>query len=91
MRYELAKNWKEEEVKEKARRVVRFVRRIKKDLVKSKQSNLVRFMGKKRYFVSIILKKDFKSVSLKRRKVRIGLIISFNLLNSKFKTENKEG
>jgi len=46
---------------------------------------------KKRYFVSIILKKDFKSVSLKRRKVRIGLIISFNLLNSKFKTENKEG
>jgi hypothetical protein len=40
---------------------------------------------KKQYFVSIILKKDFKRVSLKTRKVRIGLIILFNLLNSKFK------
>jgi len=43
----------------------------------------------KRYFVLIILKKDFKCESLKRRKVRIGLIIFFNLLNSKFKTENE--
>jgi hypothetical protein len=46
-------------------------------------------MKKKRYFVSIILKKDFKCEKFGKRKVRIGLIILFNLLNSKFKTENE--
>jgi hypothetical protein len=63
----------------------------KKRFGKKQTVEFSKIHGKKRYFVSIILKKDFKSVSLKRRKVRIGLIISFNLLNSKFKTENKEG
>jgi hypothetical protein len=57
-------------------------------LVKSKQSNLVRFK-KKVVFCLDHPGKDFKSVILKMREVRIGLIILFNLLNIKFKSENK--
>jgi len=62
----------------------------KKDFVKNKQPNLSRFTKKMVFCLDHPGKKDFKSVSLKRRKklkARIGLIILFNLLNSKFKIE----
>jgi len=55
----------------------------KKDFVKNKQPNLSRFTKKMVFCLDHPGKKDFKRLSLKRRKklkARIGLIILFNLL-----------
>jgi hypothetical protein len=57
----------------------------KKKIYEKQTVEYVKIYEKKRYFVLIILKRDFKCEKFGKREVRIGLIILFNLLNSKLK------